>query len=55
MAGREGVAAAEQLGLFAGAPDPLVERLRAADPDRMTPMEALALLSELARSARDRS
>ncbi|HUO52711.1 MAG TPA: DNA mismatch repair protein MutS [Gemmatimonadaceae bacterium] len=47
-----GAEPAGQLTLFAGAPDPIVERLRAAEPDRMTPLEALALLAELARDAR---
>ena len=46
--------AAEQLALFTAAPDPIVERLRAADPDRMTPLEALELLAALARQARER-
>ena len=55
VSGRAPVAPAEQLGLFVGAPDPLIERLRAADPDRMTPLDALTLLGELARGARDRS
>ena len=47
-------AAADQLPLFTQAPDPLVERLRQADPDRMTPLEALELLAALAREARER-
>lgn len=42
-----------QLGLFAGA-HPVLERLRSIDPDRMTPLDALAMLDELARLARER-
>ncbi|MEE9219001.1 MAG: DNA mismatch repair protein MutS [Acidobacteriota bacterium] len=34
--------------------DPLTERLRKLDTDRLTPLEALALLAELAREARSR-
>ncbi|HEX5435594.1 MAG TPA: DNA mismatch repair protein MutS [Gemmatimonadaceae bacterium] len=37
-----------QLGLFAWAPDPVVERLREVDPNLVTPMQALQLLMELA-------
>jgi DNA mismatch repair protein MutS len=45
----------EQLALFAAEPHPVVERLRAVDPNTMTPIEALRLLDELAREAsRDR-
>jgi DNA mismatch repair protein MutS len=44
-----------QLPLFASGPDPIVEKLRSADPDRMTPLDALALLAALAREARERS
>ena len=40
-----------QLGLFADV-HPVVERLRSLDANRMTPMEALAVLDELTRSAR---
>jgi DNA mismatch repair protein MutS len=47
-------AAVDQLPLFASAPDPIIERLRGADPDRMTPMEALELLAALAHDARGR-
>jgi DNA mismatch repair protein MutS len=47
--------APQQLGLFAPPPaappppasDPLRDRLRAVDPDRMTPIQALALLADL--------
>ena len=45
---------ADQLGLFgAPGPDPLVARLRAVDPNALTPIQALALLAELAAAARD--
>jgi len=46
---------AEQLPLFSGAPDPVLERLKGLDPDRMTPLEALELLAALAREAKSRS
>ena len=45
---------AGQLPLFATAPDPVVERLRSTDAERMTPVEALQLLDSLAREARGR-
>jgi DNA mismatch repair protein MutS len=38
-----------QLSLFQAPEDPVLERLRAARPDEMTPLEALALLAELKR------
>jgi DNA mismatch repair protein MutS len=43
----------QQLGLFqtAAETDPLVERLRSLDIDRLTPLEALTLLAELKREA----
>jgi DNA mismatch repair protein MutS len=41
----------DQLALFAAAPHPVVERLRAVDPDAMTPLQALTLVAELARDA----
>ena len=42
----------EQLGLFqAAATPPVVERLRSLDVDRLTPLEALNLLSDLKREA----
>jgi DNA mismatch repair protein MutS len=43
----------QQLGLFQSVPsagDRLAERLRAVDPDRLTPLEALTLLAELRKS-----
>jgi DNA mismatch repair protein MutS len=48
-------ASARQLELFApAAPSALVEALRAVDPDRMTPLEALALVADLrAKALRD--
>jgi DNA mismatch repair protein MutS len=45
---------ADQLALFGGAPDPVVEELRSMDVDRMTPLEALSRLAELQRRARER-
>ena len=42
----------DQLGLFAGAPNPLVERLAALDTDTLTPLQALSLLAELSRDAK---
>ncbi len=44
--------AAQQLGLFAAAPNPAVERLRQVDVNAMTPLQAMALLDELVRQAR---
>ncbi|HEU4631367.1 MAG TPA: DNA mismatch repair protein MutS [Gemmatimonadaceae bacterium] len=45
--------AADQLALFAPAePHPVVERLRALDPNALTPLQALTLLAELAERAR---
>jgi len=43
---------AVQLGLFGPPVHPAVERLRALDVDRTTPLQALNLLAELAQSAR---
>ncbi len=48
-------AAANQLALFGGAPDPLVEELRRLDVDHLTPLEALNALAELQRRAKDAS
>jgi len=45
-------AAAPQLGLFAGGRSPLVERLAKTDVNALTPVQALALLDELAQEAR---
>ena len=42
----------DQLGLFAAAPNPLVDRLAAIDTDTMTPLQALSLLAELSRDAK---
>jgi len=42
-----------QLPLFLADDHPLLDELRALDPDRMTPMEALARLAELKRRAED--
>ncbi|RPJ75969.1 MAG: DNA mismatch repair protein MutS [Acidobacteria bacterium] len=45
----------QQLGLFQSLPSPqaerVLQRLRAVDPDHVTPMEALALLAELKKEA----
>ena len=46
---------ADQLALFAGAPDPIGEELRSIEIDRLTPIEALNKLAELQRRARDGS
>ncbi len=57
LAPRAGVAAApaaDQLALFDSAADPLLGRLRDADTDHLTPMQALELLAALAREARER-
>lgn len=46
----------QQLGLFqapSSSGDRVVERLLAVDPDRITPIEAIALLAELKREARE--
>lgn len=45
----------EQLGLFPGGEGPLAARLLTLDPDRMTPLDALRELAELARMAREAS
>jgi DNA mismatch repair protein MutS len=42
----------DQLTLFASVEHPLVDELRKVEPDRMTPMEALALLDRLVSRAR---
>jgi len=42
-----------QLPLFLADEHPVLDELRALDPDRMTPMEALARLAELKRRAED--
>ena len=54
--GREGhsrlkPALPDQLALFGGAPDPLVEELRSIDVNALTPLEALNKLAELQRRA----
>jgi DNA mismatch repair protein MutS len=46
-----GPGASDQLALFTGT-DPLVERLRALDPNALTPLQALAMLAELGAEAR---
>jgi DNA mismatch repair protein MutS len=45
----------DQLALFGGAPDPLVEELRSIDVNALTPLEALNKLAELQRLARTRT
>jgi DNA mismatch repair protein MutS len=42
-----------QLALFTPGPHPVLEALRHLDPDRMTPLDALARLAELKRRAED--
>jgi DNA mismatch repair protein MutS len=44
---------ARQLPLFEADDHPVLDELRALDPDRMTPLEALARLAELKRRAED--
>ena len=41
-----------QLGLFAAAPNPVVERLKQVDVNALTPVQALSILDELSRTAR---
>jgi DNA mismatch repair protein MutS len=48
-AGRQ--SSTEQLGLFAQAPHPVVERLRGIDPNVLTPLQALELLARLVDEA----
>ncbi len=43
-----------QLDLFDGGPDPLLERIRALEPERMTPLEALVELERLKRELLER-
>jgi DNA mismatch repair protein MutS len=45
-------AAADQLPLFVTAPNPIVERLASLDANRMTPIEALSILAQLAAEAK---
>jgi DNA mismatch repair protein MutS len=42
-------AGARQLSLFAGPDEAVLAELRRTDPERLTPLEALALLAELRR------
>lgn len=42
-----------QLGLFTSATHPVIERLRHTQPNHMTPLDALLLIDELARLARE--
>jgi DNA mismatch repair protein MutS len=42
-----------QLGLFAAPPSPLVDRLRSVDVNALTPVQALTILDELSRQARN--
>ncbi len=49
---RNGSGHGPQLGLFEDGPHPAVERLRRVDVNQITPMQALALLAELAEVAR---
>ncbi|MBC7894868.1 MAG: hypothetical protein H7066_05625 [Cytophagaceae bacterium] len=46
-------AAPSQLALFAVDPHPVVLRLRDLDPNVITPLEALRLVDELVRQARE--
>ena len=45
---------AQQLGLFAAAPHPALQRLAEVDVNGLTPVQALALLEELSRQAKER-
>src|SRR5690606_16269982 len=45
--------AAPQLSLFAAEPHPALTRLKGLDANQMTPLEALRVLDELARLARE--
>jgi DNA mismatch repair protein MutS len=49
---RKGITDQDQLGLFVGQPNPLVERLASLDVDTMTPLQALTTLAELTREAK---
>jgi DNA mismatch repair protein MutS len=51
---RSALGSHDQLGLFAAPapPHPVVEELKALDPDNLTPMQALALVARLAERAR---
>ena len=49
---RKHPAPTDQLGLFAAAPHPVVERLASVDVNAMTPLEALTLLASLSDEAR---
>ena len=49
---RPAEASLDQLSLFRGPPSPVLARLRALEPDRMTPLDALNTLAELVREAR---
>jgi hypothetical protein len=44
---------ASQLSLFSFEPHPVVARLRELDANQLTPLDALRLLDELARLARE--
>jgi DNA mismatch repair protein MutS len=51
---RQGVGErAEQLGLFSEWKHPAIEKLRGADVDNMTPLQALALVADLVKLAED--
>ena len=50
-AGAGAARATPQLGLFPAGPHPLETRLRAIDPNRMTPLEALDTLARLVAEA----
>jgi hypothetical protein len=50
---RKGQATAvDQLALFGSIPHPIVEELKQVDPNTLTPIDALALLSRLVSRAR---
>jgi len=43
---------ADQLGLFASGPNPIVERVAAMDVNTMTPVQAITALASLVEEAR---
>jgi len=50
--GTEAGESADQLALFANAPNPIAERLKAIDVNALTPVQALALLDEMVQAAK---
>jgi len=50
--GKQQATPTDQLGLFGGAPHPVVEQLVRVDANTLTPLDALSLLARLADEAR---